>query len=115
MFQAKGIETNRNVPLTSIAPTDSFQTAIDKVVKEKIHRLWVTDENDRPVGIITLGDLIRALDRLNRKRAVEDEKQQELLHTAAAAAAEEDLAAKKIRGNQPVNNATKGDTNAQKR
>ena len=35
--------------------------AINKLVEAKVHRLWVTDENEKPVGVLALTDVIRTV------------------------------------------------------
>lgn len=42
-------------------PDDKLDMAINKLVESKVHRLWVTDENDKPVGVLSLTDVIRTV------------------------------------------------------
>uniref|UniRef100_A0AC35TT47 5'-AMP-activated protein kinase subunit gamma-1 n=1 Tax=Rhabditophanes sp. KR3021 TaxID=114890 RepID=A0AC35TT47_9BILA len=41
--------------------TDSLYTVIETIVKAEVHRLIVTDEQDRVVGIISLSDILKHL------------------------------------------------------
>lgn len=36
-------------------------TAANKLVEAQVHRLWVTDEGERPVSVLSLTDVIRAV------------------------------------------------------
>jgi len=44
-----------------VLPTDSFYQAIGKLVKTKAHRLYVIDDYKRPVGVLSLNDVIEKL------------------------------------------------------
>jgi hypothetical protein len=36
-------------------------SAIDKLVEAQVHRLWITDEGEKPVSVLSLTDVIRAV------------------------------------------------------
>ncbi|KNC76084.1 hypothetical protein SARC_11405, partial [Sphaeroforma arctica JP610] len=40
---------------------DSFRSVIDKIVRARVHRLIVTDDDKRPVGIVSLSDILAYL------------------------------------------------------
>ena len=46
--------------LTAIAckPTSTVQDVAEAIIRMKIHRSWVLDDEGRPIGVITLSDLI---------------------------------------------------------
>mmetsp|Transcript_27964 Transcript_27964/g.39038 ORF Transcript_27964/g.39038 Transcript_27964/m.39038 type:complete len:342 (-) Transcript_27964:237-1262(-) len=44
-------------PLT-ISPETSFGDALDKLVESKVHRLWIVDKNEKPIGVFSLSDVI---------------------------------------------------------
>lgn len=47
--------------LVCCSPEEKLDMAINKLVENKVHRLWVTDEQNKPVGILSLTDVIRAV------------------------------------------------------
>jgi len=44
-------------PVT-LKPSDTLETALELVKSNKIHRLYVTDEKNRPLEVLSLGDLL---------------------------------------------------------
>jgi len=38
-----------------------LDTVIDRLIQSRVHRLWITDENQKPVGVVALTDVIRTL------------------------------------------------------
>jgi CBS domain-containing protein len=55
--------TERKAPASLIrcSPDEKLDMAINKLVEAKVHRLWVTDENEKPVGVLALSDVIRTV------------------------------------------------------
>lgn len=55
--------TERKAPASIIrcSPNEKLDMAINKLVEAKVHRLWVTDENEKPVGVLALSDVIRTV------------------------------------------------------
>lgn len=45
-------------PITCTAE-DSLATVIERIVQHKLHRIWVVDDDDHPIGVIALSDIIR--------------------------------------------------------
>jgi CBS domain-containing protein len=45
-------------PAITCKNEDSLEKVIDIIVKDHIHRVWVTDEKNVPIGVITLTDII---------------------------------------------------------
>jgi len=37
---------------------DTLETALEKIIKENIHRIFVVDSHDKPVNVLSLGDII---------------------------------------------------------
>lgn len=48
-------------PVATVRPNTSFQLVLLKLMAMRVHRLWVTEENNHPVGVITLTDVMLAL------------------------------------------------------
>eukprot|EP00466_Bigelowiella_natans_P007843 jgi/Bigna1/53112/estExt_Genewise1Plus.C_150166 len=40
------------------SPETSFGDALDKLVESKVHRLWIVDKNEKPIGAFSLSDVI---------------------------------------------------------
>jgi CBS domain-containing protein len=47
--------------LVCCSPEEKLDMAMNKLVENKVHRLWVTDEQNKPVGVLSLTDVIRAI------------------------------------------------------
>ncbi|KAI8847498.1 hypothetical protein BC829DRAFT_444464 [Chytridium lagenaria] len=43
-----------------VKPSDTLSMAVGSMVKSKIHRVWVQNSNDRPIGVVTMTDAISA-------------------------------------------------------
>jgi len=50
-----------SAPVFSVHPEISFAKAVEKINFLKVHRLYVVDEHRKPVGVISLGDIIAAV------------------------------------------------------
>jgi len=46
------------VPVISCHPTETIIHLIEKLSVLKIHRLYIVDEHHKPIGVISLGDLL---------------------------------------------------------
>jgi len=45
-------------PLTCL-PTTTLETAIFRLATYRVHRLWIVDEQGRPVGVLSLTDIMK--------------------------------------------------------
>lgn len=45
-------------------PTSTFDEVITLLSEKKIHRVWVVDEAEKPVGLVSTTDIMKALTRL---------------------------------------------------
>jgi len=61
MFLAKGTNANRFVPSVTCLPTASLRQVIRQMVENRVHRMFITDATDRPVGIVSMGDILQLL------------------------------------------------------
>ncbi len=50
----QGAEALKAPALVSCGPETSLRTALELLVSEHVHRLWVVDERHRPLGIVTI-------------------------------------------------------------
>jgi len=50
------------IPPLTVRSSTTFETVILKLAAARTHRLWVIDEMDRPVGVISLTDVMKLLD-----------------------------------------------------
>ncbi|KAI8841889.1 hypothetical protein BJ741DRAFT_593584 [Chytriomyces cf. hyalinus JEL632] len=58
----KEISSAKPRPLIGVVSGNtSFSEAVDRVCEHKIHRLWIVDSAGVPVGVLSLGDMIRAI------------------------------------------------------
>lgn len=48
-----------NIPSVSVTKDDTVQTALDKMAGLELHRVFIVDDDKRPVGVIALGDMLR--------------------------------------------------------
>lgn len=57
-----GLKGAENKPaLLTMGPLDSLWTAVDAIVSNRVHRVYVVDENAHPLSIITITDVLRVL------------------------------------------------------
>jgi len=46
-------------PPITVHPSDTLETVMKTVVDNKVHRVYLVDDSFKPVGVITLGDIIK--------------------------------------------------------
>jgi len=49
------------LPPVRCMPSDTLEYAMDLVLRARVHRVWVTDEATRPVGVLAMPDITRCL------------------------------------------------------
>jgi CBS domain-containing protein len=56
-------KVQRKAPASPVrcSPDEKLDTVIDRLIQSRVHRLWITDENQKPVGVVALTDVIRTL------------------------------------------------------
>ena len=47
--------------LVVCSPSDTFEQVLEKLVHNHLHRLYVVSTDERPIGIITLTDVLRKI------------------------------------------------------
>lgn len=52
-------EKNRPTPVLALRPTDTLATAIRYLTFYRVHRIYVTDDNKKPIGVIALHDVLQ--------------------------------------------------------
>lgn len=57
----KGAEILKNVSVATCTPGSTLEEVINILANDHLHRVYVVDENERPVGIITLTDVLKTL------------------------------------------------------
>ncbi len=55
------VQAQRVVPSVTCLPTASFRQVVRQMVENRVHRMFITDQADRPVGIISMGDILQLL------------------------------------------------------
>lgn len=61
MVYLQGAEGLKSAPMLCCMPQSSLQDVLSLLVAEHVHRLYVVDGAGRPVGIVTITDLLRVL------------------------------------------------------
>jgi len=56
----KDDKERHDVAYVSVSPETSLEDTIKRVVGHRIHRLWVLDNDNKPVGIVSLTDILSA-------------------------------------------------------
>jgi len=59
-------------PITCTINTD-FQTVLMKMILFRIHRIWIVDEDDRPIGVISQTDVMKKLSEFQDPRNFKEE------------------------------------------
>jgi len=49
------------VPVASCAQTDELSAVVNKLIRTGFHRVWVVDRKKKPIGVMSLSDLLRSL------------------------------------------------------
>ncbi len=47
------------VPI-SVKPEDSIRKATEMILEKRIHRVWVVNDQDEPIGVVTITDLLKS-------------------------------------------------------
>jgi len=50
------------MPVVTVKPHDTFETAIQKLVQYNIHQVWVVNDHQTPLGVVHLESIIQMLD-----------------------------------------------------
>lgn len=45
----------------SASPIHSIGTVIEMMLTSRIHRVWIVDGEDKPIGVVTMSDILSAL------------------------------------------------------
>jgi len=55
------LERNSKESLNPITckQSDSLNTAVSLMIEKKIHRVWIVDENQKPIGVVSMTDLFK--------------------------------------------------------
>ncbi|KAJ3025418.1 UNVERIFIED_CONTAM: hypothetical protein HDU68_007185 [Siphonaria sp. JEL0065] len=54
----RGVDAIKPDQLRSVTRDQVFEEAIKVLLESRIHRVWVEDEEEKPVGVLTMGDLL---------------------------------------------------------
>jgi len=69
-------EVQESIPTIHCTPKNTLIDILTRISSLRIHRMFVVDENIRPVGIISLGDILQVtLDHRNSKMNEDEEKE----------------------------------------
>jgi 5'-AMP-activated protein kinase regulatory gamma subunit len=52
-----GHEVGQAIPCVS--PSDTVAAALGVIVSRRVHRAWIVDEYERPVGVVTMTDVLK--------------------------------------------------------
>jgi len=61
--QIRSMSVDIMAPVITCKPTDSFAMVIAKLAATKVHRLFVTDDDFKPLKVISITDVLKALDK----------------------------------------------------
>lgn len=53
------LQTQKSLHPVSCKLNSTFKDVVNEMVALHIHRIWVTDDHQRPIGVISLGDLFQ--------------------------------------------------------
>jgi len=57
-FLVKGTDTGKPKVVTQIKPEDTFAEVLSTFTRDKVHRLYITDREEHPIGFISMIDII---------------------------------------------------------
>jgi len=61
-----------NSPVYVITPTDTLAYARNLMFKKDVGRLVVVDQSEKPIGIITMADIVEAVTGANYAKALDE-------------------------------------------
>ena len=56
---AQATHRGRIPPPVVLHKNQTVEEVMDTVIKGRIHRVWVVDDNNRPTGVVTYSDLLQ--------------------------------------------------------
>ena len=56
------------VPVFYVSPESTLQSAIEKIVATKVHRVWIVTSNQLPVGVVSIGDILKIIHQTYLRR-----------------------------------------------
>jgi len=57
-------------PPVTLSRNDTLKEVMEKIIMGKVHRVWIVDANNRPIGVVTLSDVIRIVFEALKKELV---------------------------------------------
>lgn len=63
----KGAEALKGVSIATCSPSSTFEEVIGQLSEGRLHRMYVVDANERPLGIVTLTDILKTLVTTSRQ------------------------------------------------
>jgi len=60
-LESHSVERVTHVPAMYVHDNATFGEVVHKLAKLKIHRLYIVDNQKHPIGVISLGDALKAL------------------------------------------------------
>jgi len=55
------ISGGQSRPLVTVTPNDGLKQVMEKIILGKVHRVWVVDANNKPIGVVTCTDVIKVV------------------------------------------------------
>ncbi len=59
--EGKWTEVLKELPLLSLKPSSTFGQLLETMATQGLHRLYITDDEGKPVSIVTLTDVLREI------------------------------------------------------
>lgn len=50
----------KSVPVTA-QRSETLVTTITRMIDRQVHRLWIVDKNDKPVGVVSMTDMCKVI------------------------------------------------------
>merc|ERR1712087_112980 len=59
LIEIRKASLDERYPVTMCTAKDSFKRAVEKLKATKYHRLWIVDEEKKPIGVLALTDIFK--------------------------------------------------------
>merc|ERR1712154_50786 len=73
LINIRNLSLTERYPITVCSLNDTLKRAVQKLQATKYHRLWIVDNDTKPIGVLALTDIFRFVTGYNEKQKKEDD------------------------------------------
>ena len=69
LISIRKLSLTERYPITVCTLKDTFKRGVQKIQATKYHRLWIVDQNTKPIGVLALTDIFKFICKTKEKQA----------------------------------------------